>query len=102
MDHPSKEGNWQPTFSSHLLHIKVEKRFVDEGLRCLAGNPLPAFEAKIVGGQRTKDENAFNLHSPKTNYFQSRFRNMFSLKFLVSSYEKLPGKKSLTQLQSNF
>ena len=40
-------------------------------------------------------KNASNLHSPETNYFQSRFRNMFSLKFLVSSYEKLPGKKVL-------
>jgi hypothetical protein len=36
--------------------IKDEKRYADEGLRCLDENPfLPAFEAKkIGGGQRTK------------------------------------------------
>lgn len=55
--------------SLHFLRIfsiiKVEKRFVDRGLRSLAGNPLPAFEAKIVGGQRTKVQQCFYPSQPQ-------------------------------------
>ena len=46
-------------FAKFSSIIKAEKRFKLERLRCLDGNPLPAFEAKIVGGQRTNASKRF-------------------------------------------
>ena len=52
-DTPPRRGISSLLYTHIFYIIKVEKRFTDEGLRCLAENPFVRNEQKIVGGQRT-------------------------------------------------
>ena len=50
---PLRGGEFTDQFFQIYSLIKAEKRFANQRLRCLAGNPFVRNEQKIVGGQRT-------------------------------------------------